>query len=553
MRLRFASNLACLTWIVLIAGSAFADTGVTALEFDPPIVLINGSFSATFSDTDLSDDTYYDIRFRLSGADTDEVALNWQQGRSAVHRVPMGTAAGSWTITGIRAHQNVIDHSADYVLISAILKVSPSFVPYPIVELRPATHFEFPVQVDSNSPAFWDGDNFYLFNSAGGLIKRSVGASLEMLSSTETTRFNALSNRVNHWMEAVWKTSDGMLWGWYHAEPWDSVCPNLSPLGRILTAPQIGAAVSSNNGLTWTDLGIIIRADVTTLVCETANGYFSGGVGDLSVMLDERQEYLYIFFGTYSGDVGEQGVSVARMKWSDRSFPVGTVWRWHDGSWSSPGLDGRSTPAFPATVDWNLPDANAYWGPSIHWNSYLRRYVVLLNRTKNANYEEEGIYISYSTSLSDPQSWTIPRKIMDRGTWYPQVIGISDKLVDQTARFFDGGVSDYEIVFSQIEPTCTLRVDQDVYTIGQTGHFDVTSNLEGYGVYWYGTKDGKTDVEDVYFGRANMLNFDYGPFRRDALASDRETTYSRYFVVKDDVGNPICQSNTITVTLRPGM
>jgi hypothetical protein len=540
-----------LAWTALITAPGFAATGVTALEFDPVTALINGSFAATFSATDLSDDTYYDIRFRLPGAESDDVALNWQQGRTAVHRVPIGTVAGDWAISGVRAHQGVNDHRADFVLVSAILKVSSSFIPYPLVELRPATHFEFPAHVDSNSPAFRDGDTFYLFNSAEGQIKRSAGAGLEMLSETQTTRFIALHNRVSHWIEAVWKAPDGILWGWYHAEPWDSVCPNTSLLGRTLISPEIGAAVSSDNGLTWIDLGIIIRADVTTLVCDTANGYFSGGVGDPSVMLDEQQEYLYIFFGTYSGDVAEQGVSVARMKWSERYSPVGAVWRWHNDSWSSPGLDGRSTPVFPATVDWNLPDANAYWGPSIHWNNYLKRYVVLLNRTKNAIYEEEGIYISYSTSLSDSRSWTIPRKILDRGTWYPQVIGVSDKLVDQTARFFDGGISDYEIVFSQIEPACTLRSDQDVYTIGKTAHYDVTSNLEGYGVYWYGTKDGKADVEDVYFGRANMLHFDYGPFKASDLTGDRPTIYSRYFVVKDDVGNPVCQSNTITVTLRP--
>src|SRR5262249_212910 len=159
-------------------------------------------------------------------------------------------------------------------------------------------------------------------------IKRSMGPDLETLGNPQITRFNTASLRVNHWIEAVWKTSDALLWGWYHAEPWDSICPNASILGRTLTAPEIGAAVSFDNGFTWYDLGIVLKADPTTLVCETPNGYFSGGVGDLSVMLDERQEYLYIFFGTYSGDVGEQGVSVARMNWNDRTSPVGNVWRW---------------------------------------------------------------------------------------------------------------------------------------------------------------------------------------------------------------------------------
>src|SRR5207249_5321097 len=143
--------------------------------------------------------------------------------------------------------------------------------------------------------------------------------------------------------------------------------------------------------------------------------------------LDDHEEYLYIFFGTYSGDVREQGVSVGRMKWSDRYAPIGSVWRWRQGGWDSPGLEGTSTPLFAATEDWSSANANAFWGPSIHWNSWLNRYVVLLNRTKDSNYTEEGIYISYSNSLSDLQSWTIPIKIMDGGAWYPQVMGVSDK------------------------------------------------------------------------------------------------------------------------------
>jgi len=239
------------------------------------------------------------------------------------------------------------------------------------------------------------------------------------------------------------------------------------------------------------------------------------------------------------------------MKWSDRSFPVGKVWRWHDGSWTSPGLDGRSTPVFPATVDWNSPNANAFWGPSIHWNTSINRYVVLLNRTKSANYDEEGIYISYSDSLWDVQSWTIPRKIMDGSTWYPQVIGVSDKLAGQSARFFNGGDSDFEIVFSQLEPTCTLSTDKDNYSVGQTARFNVTSNLEGYPVYWYGTKDGAGDAESFYFGRASMLDLSYGPFSEELIPSGAATTtYTRYFVAKDDAENPICRSNTIPLTLR---
>jgi hypothetical protein len=64
---------------------------------------------------------------------------------------------------------------------------------------------------------------------------------------------------------------------------------------------------------------------------------------------------------------------------------------------------------------------------------------------------QEGIYVGFSDDLSDPRSWTQPRKIYDGGRWYPQVIGLqkgeTDKEAGQVARFFMGGNSEWEIVF----------------------------------------------------------------------------------------------------------
>jgi hypothetical protein len=344
----------------------------------------------------------------------------------------------------------------------------------------------------------------------------------------------------------------------YHAEPWDSICSNQSVLGRTLTAPEIGAAVSYNNGLHWYDLGIVLKADISTLRCDTENGYFSGGVGDPSIMLDPQEQYLYIFFGTYSGGVANQGVTVARMEWSDRYAPVGRVWRWFDGAWNSPGLNGTSTPIFPATVDWNLRNADAFWGPAIHWNTYLERYVILLNRTMNAYYQEEGVYISYSSDLSNPGSWTLPLKIFNGGTWYPQVVGSADndfrgtdKLAGQTSRYFNGGVSDYELVFSQVVPTCTLESSKFDFTVGEMGRFNVNSNLTGYPAFWGGTKDGMVDAVNIPIGLTNQSDLTYGPFAGDLIPPGAgSTTYTRYFDLKDLAGNTLCRSNTITITIR---
>src|SRR5262245_20307182 len=78
------------------------------VQFDPPSLRIGSSFTATFLGSNLTNETYFDIQYR-SPDGTDQVVLNWQQGPSASHTVPLTSATGTWTVRGIRVHQNLID------------------------------------------------------------------------------------------------------------------------------------------------------------------------------------------------------------------------------------------------------------------------------------------------------------------------------------------------------------------------------------------------------------------------------------------------------------
>lgn len=261
------------------------------------------------------------------------------------------------------------------------------------------------------------------------------------------TRFD---NKVNggRWIECTWRAEDGTLYGWYHHEP-AGLCA-----GKSLTAPKIGAVRSKDHGAHFEDLGVVMEARPGTLRCDAQNGFFAGGHGDFSIMLDPQRAYVYFYFGNYAGTVEEQGVGVARMRWADRDAPQGKVWKWHAGEWKEPGLGGRLTPIFPAAIDWARPDADAFWGPSIHWNTHLGLQVFLLNRTKDKpGWPQEGIYVSFNPDVANPAGWTRPKKIFDKGAWYPQVIGLNtaaketDKLSGGVARLFMGGKSRWEIVF----------------------------------------------------------------------------------------------------------
>jgi hypothetical protein len=339
----------------------------------------------------------------------------------------------------------------------------------PVVLLREAAPLEFPGadnpkrdrfgETDCNSPAHWDGGTLYIFNSAGHPW-RSAGIDIFHLGQSYlSVKFN---NEVNggRWFECTWKDEDGTLYGWYHHEPGD-VCPETRPAKHV-TAPKIGAARSKDNGETWEDLGIILESPPGSNRCDTPNKYFAGGNGDFSAMLDGEKKHLYFFISTYTA-LEEQGVSVARMEYAHRDQPVGKVWKWHEGSWTEPGLGGHITPIFPAKVDWHRKDTDAFWGPSIHRNTHLETYVILLNRARDSDWTQEGVYVTFNRDLSDPGGWSSPRKILDReevfpkmkdkSLWYPQVIGLdaarreTDKLAGRRARLFLHGESLWEAFF----------------------------------------------------------------------------------------------------------
>jgi hypothetical protein len=188
--------------------------------------------------------------------------------------------------------------------------------------------------------------------------------------------------------------------------------------------------------------------------CSAQNGYFAGGNGDFTVLLDSSRQYFYFYFTNYSGPLYSQGVAVARMAFADRANPSGKVWKFFRGDWREPGLFGRDTAILPAFDSWSSASTDSFWGPSLHWNTSLNQYVMLLNRSCcEPGFPSEGTYISFNPDLGDPNGWTPPEKILDadQSGWYPQVIGVepeaTDKVAGGNARLFIKGESYWEIVF----------------------------------------------------------------------------------------------------------
>jgi hypothetical protein len=198
-------------------------------------------------------------------------------------------------------------------------------------ELRTAPTVNMPTRADSNSPTFWRDSDFHIYNS--------TGTQLVSRGSDQFTPYGTQPvwvDRQDHlpmWIESVWQDSDGSLFGWYHHEP-AGVCG-----ASKLTAPEIGAVVSHDGGISFVDLGIVL-ASGDPLDCNAKNGFFAGGNGDFSVILDQDQAYFYFLFDNYGGSLSGQGVAIARMAFGDRQNPVGAVSKYFQGDWTEPGLGG---------------------------------------------------------------------------------------------------------------------------------------------------------------------------------------------------------------------
>jgi hypothetical protein len=98
---------------------------VTGMRFNPTSVAAGSSFSATISGSNLTPQTFFDVRFAAPGSTATDVALNWQTGFQSNHDVPAGMTPGTWTINGVRPHQTEMEHTGDFFPVSAPITVLP--------------------------------------------------------------------------------------------------------------------------------------------------------------------------------------------------------------------------------------------------------------------------------------------------------------------------------------------------------------------------------------------------------------------------------------------
>jgi photosystem II stability/assembly factor-like uncharacterized protein len=109
----------------LFAISPTPQPTVTAVIFDRSMVSVGGSYATTIAGTNLSADMSFDVQAHAPGTADDIVVFNWQTGTFQSHSLPAGIAIGTWTIDGVRAHQDPGNHTGSFVPVSAAITVSP--------------------------------------------------------------------------------------------------------------------------------------------------------------------------------------------------------------------------------------------------------------------------------------------------------------------------------------------------------------------------------------------------------------------------------------------
>lgn len=206
----------------------------------------------------------------------------------------------------------------------------------------------------------------------------------------------------------------GNLLATYHAE---------LPNDALYAA--LGLAASTDNGLTWTDLGEIIRLNQAYAV-----GLDGFEIGDGPLVLSPDRRYFYLYFPDWTANgslhtTNPEGINTTTNVSVARA-PVAAVLaaafgraphhavpfqKFYAGSWIlQPAIGGAST---------DLNPTSAYQGYlDIHFSEFLQRYVMIISNDTNFAYAESP----------DGLNWTVPTLLANFETIaaYPTAVGLGD-------------------------------------------------------------------------------------------------------------------------------
>ncbi len=157
-----------------------------------------------------------------------------------------------------------------------------------------------------------------------------------------------------------------------------------------------GLAISSDQGLHWTDIGEIIRFNVPFSYSGVSA---PGAIGDPPLVISPDGKYFYVYFQDWLKNGAFTFNSVARAPIQDvlQDAFGGSVHfaapfqKYYQGAWTQPGLGGASTDLSP---NWRFGGGN-----NVAYDSYLHRYLMFNSDSQNYSYAESIDGLSWTDSI----------------------------------------------------------------------------------------------------------------------------------------------------------
>lgn len=250
-----------------------------------------------------------------------------------------------------------------------------------------------------------DGDQFQMY-WAGSTTYRTRGLSVMTMTDAQPVLQPGSRGSFENggaWLNSVFRLAGNKLIGFYHAEDHEF---EGDPASRYVAWKSIACCFSADNGLHWQK-----ERQILTSSRSKPQQPMWGGCGDFCVVRDEKNRRWICFFQ-------EHNLCMASSE--DPLGKPGTWRKYYHGRFIEPGLGGRSTPIEGL-------EAHAGGNPSVHFNTYLKKWVMVWGTWEKSSTSPDSIWLSSSNDLL---KWSAPQVLVAaqgaQRCWYPTIIGDSD-------------------------------------------------------------------------------------------------------------------------------
>ena len=158
----------------------------------------------------------------------------------------------------------------------------------------------------------------------------------------------------------------------------------------------LGLAISSDQGLHWTDIGEIIRFNMPF----SYNGQPAGAaIGDPPLVVSPDGQYFYVYFQDWLKNGVFTNNSVARASIAEvlQDAFGGSVHfaapfkKYYNGTWDRAGLGGASTDL--------IPEAYFGGGNNVAYDNYIHRFMMFDSDSQNYSYAESPDGLHWSDTV----------------------------------------------------------------------------------------------------------------------------------------------------------